>query len=187
MRAVSAIVPAAGLSTRMGGQNKLLLPYERSTVVGTVVHTLRGCGLDVVVVLGRDAERVADAVAPARTVLNTDYQQGLGSSIAVGAAHVPNGNHVLVALGDMPGVRAEVVKSLMQEVEPDTIVVPRYEQTPNAHGHPVIFGSSFHRELALLTGDTGARSIIATNRERVVTLLFPGALSDIDAPSDLPR
>jgi molybdenum cofactor cytidylyltransferase len=171
----------------MGGENKLLLPYGGSTVVGTVVQTLKRCGLDVVVVLGRDADRVANAVVPARTVLNTNFESGLGSSIAVGAAHVPNGNHILIALGDMPGVRPDVVGALKNEVEPDLIVVPRYEQTPNEPGHPVIFGSKFHTELAQLSGDTGARSVIAANRSSVVTLLFPGALPDIDEPGDLPR
>jgi molybdenum cofactor cytidylyltransferase len=169
----------------MGGQNKLLLPYQGSTVVGTVAQTLRSCGLDVVVVLGRDADRVSTAVIPARTVLNPNYKDGLGSSIAVGAMHVAPGNHVLIALGDMPGIRADVVRSLIAEVEADTIVIPRYERSLHAPGHPVVFGRSYHHELAGLTGDTGARSVIEANRNKVVTLLFSGSLPDIDTPDDI--
>jgi molybdenum cofactor cytidylyltransferase len=169
----------------MGGQNKLLLPYQGSTVVGTVVQTLRSCGLDVVVVLGRDAERVATAVIPARTVLNPNYKDGLGTSIAVGAMHVASGNNILVALGDMPGIRSEVVRALLAEVESDTIVVPRYERSLHAPGHPVVFGRSYHHELAGLTGDTGARSLLHAHRANVVTLLFPGSLPDIDTPDDI--
>jgi CTP:molybdopterin cytidylyltransferase MocA len=169
----------------MGGENKLLLPYRGSTVVGKVVQTLLGCGLDVVVVLGRDAERVANAVVPARTVLNTNFESGLGSSIAVGAAHVPIGSHILIALGDMPDLRPEVVLSLVAEVRPGTIVVPRYERTPNEPGHPVVFGSDYREKLAGLTGDSGARSVIAANRASVVTLVFEGSLPDIDTHDDL--
>ena len=67
MAGVSAVVPAAGLSSRMEGRNKLLLPWEGGTVVGAVVSGLLSCALDVVVVTGRDAELVAEAVSPART------------------------------------------------------------------------------------------------------------------------
>ena len=61
MPQVRAIVLAAGLSRRMNGQNKLLLPYGEVTVIQAVVQALRRCPVDIVVVTGRDADQVAYA------------------------------------------------------------------------------------------------------------------------------
>lgn len=169
----------------MGGPNKLLLPYGGTTVVGAVVQTLLSCGLDVVVVTGRDALEVARSVAPARTVFNPSFASGLGSSIAVGVAQVPEESAVLIALGDMPSLRKDVVESLLGRASRDAIVVPRYQETPEKPGHPVLFGQSFRAALLQLKGDNGARPIIETHRESVVTLDVPGLLADVDGPCDL--
>ena len=169
----------------MGGPNKLLLPYNGTTVVGAVVRTLLSCGLDVVVVTGRDALDVERSVAPARTVFNYEFASGLGASIAAGVAHVPEQNAVLIALGDMPSLRKEVVELLTEQSSRDAIVVPRYLETPNVPGHPVLFGQSFRTALLQLKGEKGAREIIESDPARVVTLDVPGALTDVDRPGDL--
>jgi molybdenum cofactor cytidylyltransferase len=169
----------------MGGPNKLLLPYDGTTVVGAVVQTLLECGLDVVVVTGRDAEDVAHSVAPARTVFNASFAGGLGTSIAAGVAQVPEESAVLIALGDMPSLRKDVVESLLDRASRDTIVVPRYQETPEEPGHPVLFGQSFRAALLQLNGDKGARAVIESNAASVVILDLPGALPDLDAPGDL--
>jgi CTP:molybdopterin cytidylyltransferase MocA len=170
----------------MGGPNKLLLPYGGTTVVGAVVQTLLACGLDVVVVTGRDALDVERSVAPARTVFNYEFASGLGSSIAAGVAQVPEQNAVLVALGDMPSLRKDVVGLLVERSARDAIVVPRYLETPDVPGHPVLFGQLFRTALLQLKGDKGARAVIETDPTRVVTLDVPGALVDVDQPGDLP-
>ncbi len=185
MHAVSAVVPAAGLAKRMGGPNKLLLPYGETTVVGVVVKTLMECGLDVVVVTGRDADLVEKAVAPARTVFNPDFEQGMGTSIAVGARAVPEGNAVLIALGDMPALIGETVDAILASGSEDKIIVPHYLGNPDVPGHPVLFGSSFRWALTRLSGDTGARPIIESNPDSVVTVHFRGALKGIDGPHDI--
>ena len=50
-RPVAAIVLAAGKARRFGAQ-KLLAPYGTSTVVRTVVDTVRAAGVDYLVVVG---------------------------------------------------------------------------------------------------------------------------------------
>ena len=185
MRAVSAVVPAAGLSKRMGGPNKLLLPYGETTVVGAVVLTLIECGLDVVVVTGRDADLVAQAVAPARAVFNPDFEQGLGGSIAVGARNVPEGNAILIALGDMPALINETVDAIIASGTDDFIVVPHYLGAPKVPGHPVLFGAKFREALTQLSGEKGAKEVIDANPANVVTLHFRGAFKGIDVPGDL--
>ena len=184
MRTVSAIVPAAGQSTRFGGPNKLLQPWNGTTVVGAVVRALRESRLEVVVVTGRDADLVADAVEPAQTVFNPRFETGLGTSIAQGVANAPEGGY-LIALGDMPGILPEVVISLLEAYEQgtsDAIIAPIYADQPDRIGHPVLFGSNYRQNLIALHGDQGARSIIDSASQKLVRISVPGRLPDIDTP-----
>lgn len=187
MLVVRAIVTAAGLSTRFGGPNKLLQPWDGSTVVGSVVNTLLGCGLEVVVVTGRDAEAVAEAVSPCRCVFNLEFQEGLGRSIACGVASSAAADGYLVVLGDMPGLRREVVEALISRLDStDSIVAPVYSDEPDRPGHPVLFGNAYRGQLEALAGDAGARSIMQTHRDHLVLIPVEGGLPDVDLPEDIP-
>ena len=184
MRTVSAIVPAAGLSTRFGGPNKLLQPWGNTTMVGSVVGALLDCGLEVLVVTGRDADAVSQAVQPARTVYNAQFEKGLGTSIAFGVSRAADGGY-LIALGDMPGLRTEVVQLLLgayEVAEADSIIAPVYADEPNRIGHPVLFGSVHRQALMDLRGDQGARTIVQAAGPKLVQISVPGRLPDIDAP-----
>jgi len=181
-RRVTAVVPAAGLAKRMGGANKMLLPHGESTFIAKVVGTLLDCNLDIVVVTGRDADRVAAAAAPARSVINERYQEGLGTSIACGVAACPPENSILIALGDMPDLSAEVVRNIVLESEPEAILAPEYSNEPGRSGHPVLFDAVYREELLGLDGDEGARRVMHAHRDRLRLIPAPGSLPDYDEP-----
>jgi molybdenum cofactor cytidylyltransferase len=184
LQSVTAIVPAAGLSRRFGGPNKLLQPWGQTTIVGAVVSTLAAFGLPVIVVTGRDPELVAATCPGATTVFNDRFEEGLGTSIACGARVVPDGHAILVALGDMPGLRADVLRTLLEaDREGSSIFAPVYESEPERPGHPVLFGSGYREALAGLNGDDGARSIIQANRSHLRLFPVSGVLADIDEPN----
>ncbi|HVT11976.1 MAG TPA: nucleotidyltransferase family protein [Fimbriimonadaceae bacterium] len=188
MRRVSAIVPAAGLSSRFGGPNKLLEPFGETTVVGSVVACLDACGLPIVVVTGRDAALVAGAAHPARSVFNASYDEGLGTSIGAGVRSSEEADGYLIALGDMPGLRRDVVAALLDAFErasEGTILAPVYAAESNRPGHPVLFDASYRPALEALGGDEGAKGIVSRNRDRLVLVPVEGALPDIDRPDDL--
>lgn len=179
MDEVTAVVLAAGLSQRFGGPNKLLLPWADSTVVGAVVRALAACPVRVLVVLGRDPMEILLAVAPADHVFNPRFEEGIGTSIAAGAA--ASTGAVMVVLGDMPDLRPEVVLDLLSaEAGPDSIVVPVYDQAPDRPGHPVLFGARYRERLMALRGDEGARSLLEANHDRIVRIPVPGRLDDLD-------
>ena len=186
MPEVSAVVLAAGLSTRMGGPNKLLLPWGCSTVVGSVISALRKCEVEIIVVTGRDADEVAQAVDPVRTVFNENFEQGMGTSIATGVKNCEEGRAFLITLGDMPELDSAVIKELIQNLNnPSDIVAPIYADEPNRPGHPVLFGSDYRDALTALKGDKGANEIIASNKQHLRRVECAGSLKDIDTPSDL--
>src|SRR5512141_2092651 len=85
---VTAIVLAAGLSTRMGGRPKPLLPFAGETVVDRILGVLHECPVDdIVVVTGYHSETVERQVTAwgVRTAFNPDYASGeMLTSLQVG-------------------------------------------------------------------------------------------------------
>ena len=187
MQNISAIVLAAGLSSRMG-RNKLMIPFGESTVIRHVVSVLAEAGLgEIVVVTGHEAGLVQGALEglPCRFVLNESFREGMGSSISSGVrAASPDAEGFLIVLGDMPYLNSILILQVGHIGQTGRIVVPRHG---GRWGNPVLFGAKSRGELESLSGDIGARDILLRHADR---LLFVEAesertLEDIDLPSDM--
>jgi molybdenum cofactor cytidylyltransferase len=169
----------------MGGPNKLLLPWKDSTVLGCVLGALRSAGVEATVVTGRDADLVSELAAGFRTCYNGRYTEGIGSSIAAGAAQIQDAGGIMVVLADMPDLDSSVVSRLVdafEEAPEGAIVAPIYESEPNRLGHPVIFSIHQRPALCMLSGEEGARKVVEANRDKVITVPVPGRLDDLDEP-----
>ena len=82
----SAIVPAAGSSSRMG-RPKLLLPYRDTTVAGALLATLRRAGVERIVLVAAAADAALQAWARDAGVtvaVNEQPERGMLSSILAG-------------------------------------------------------------------------------------------------------
>lgn len=190
---VTALVLAAGRSRRMGADNKLLAEVDGVPLVRRAVDTLCASGAErVLVVTGHDAEAVRHALVGAGVELvhNPDFAQGLSTSLRAGLDAV--GEHaqgVMVALGDMPFVRTEDVDRLLAAFDPAggaAICQPVHERK---RGHPVLWARRFFPELRGLTGDEGARDVLAAHADEVhlVEVSDAGVHVDVDTPEALAR
>lgn len=191
-RTVAALLLAAGRSTRMGDANKLLQPVGGVAMVRLVAETLRASSAaPLIAVTGHQAESVARRLAdlPIILVHNAHYAEGLSTSLRAGLAALPPPcGAVLVALADMPWVKPATIDALIAAFAPGRgaeIAIPTHQ---GQRGNPVLFGRHFFAELADLTGDRGARPMIARHGEAVIEVPVddPGILRDIDRPEDLP-
>lgn len=193
---VTAVVVAAGLSRRMGDQNKLLLPYRGLPMIRqAVLQALASQVSDVVAVLGHDAESVRQALAglPVRLVYNDAFDEGLGASVRAGAQSVADGHAALVCLGDMPKVTAAVLDQLIlayqgirvQDANRPVILQAGFQ---GKRGNPVLWSPGFLSNLRALHGDEGARRLIQdyAGYHVCVETGEPGVLIDVDTPHDLP-
>ena len=184
---IAAIVLAAGSSSRFGKQ-KLLMPFDGKAIVRrTVENVLASRVQHVVVVLGRDADAVRDALTglDVQCVVNSGYRHGMSTSLRVGVDAVPTAEAALVVLGDQPGVTPAIMDRLIagygESRQP--IVVPVYLE--GERGHPVLFDASVFPELRAVTGDQGAREVIAQDPKRVAVVTFPmPAPPDVDSQAD---
>jgi molybdenum cofactor cytidylyltransferase len=127
--------------------------------------------------------------ACATVVVCPEADQGMGHSLAhaLRSARVrwPHLSSVLVMPADLPWVLPHSVRAVahaLRETD-DGIVVPVTES--GERGHPVGFSSRHFDALSELTGDAGARALLATHPVRRLLLDDPGILRDIDTPGDL--
>jgi molybdenum cofactor cytidylyltransferase len=183
----AAIVLAAGLSRRMG-RPKLLLEFKGRPVIRHAVERVIAAGLHpVLVVTGAEHDALARTLAglEVQLAVNPTPESGQGSSVGVGVSALPAGTDaVLIALGDQPGVPAEVIPALIEALKQPgkAIAAPRYA---DGLGNPVLFGSSVFQELLALGGDRGARSVIERDPSRLAVVEVASPMpQDIDTPED---
>ena len=186
----AAIVLAAGLSRRMG-RPKLLLELRGKPVIRHVVEGVIDAGIRrVLVVTGPENDALARALAglDVQLAVNPAPESGQASSVGAGVSALPAGTDaVLIALGDQPGVPADVIPALIEAIKAPgkAIAAPRYA---DGLGNPVLFAASVFAELLTLSGDRGARAVIEREPSRlaVVDIGFPMP-RDIDTPEDYER
>ena len=183
---ITAILTAAGLSTRMG-RPKPLLPWRGSTLIEYQVSALLDGGADeVIAVLGHAADDVAPYAerAGARRVVNARYMEGRTSSIKAGLAAVsPDTEHVILLGVDQPresGVIARVVQAHLAAGAP--LTSPRFE---GRGGHPLMFSVSLMPELRLISEQRqGLREVFERHRAEINPVHFqdPAVRLDLNTP-----
>lgn len=184
---VGAVVLAAGASTRFDGA-KLLAPLADRPILQWVLDTLAAIGLgETVVVLGHRADEIERAIAwrDERRIVNPDPDRGMSGSLRLGLAGLGSSTEAaLIALGDQPLVRADVVDRLISSLEPGgpPIVAPRYATGgPN----PLLVGRAAWPVADQATGDRGLGPLLAGRRDLVIEIPVDGANPDVDTRADL--
>jgi molybdenum cofactor cytidylyltransferase len=96
--------------------------------------------------------------------------------------HSADADGWLVALADMPYVRATTVTRLIDALAGGaSLAAPR---CAGRRGHPVGFAAYWGNALRGLSGDVGARELLARNQDQLtlVDVDDPGVLWDLDRP-----
>jgi len=189
----SAVVLAAGSSTRMPGRHKLLLPLGDEVVIRRTVRSVLAAGPEEgVVVTGCEAQAVSAALAGlrARLQFNPRHEEGQMTSVAAGVAalSLPT-DAIMICLGDMallgPADYRELVDAYSSRPR-GSIVVPH---RGGIRGNPVVFSSRF--AAAVIAGDRnlGCRRLIADNPDEVHAHepAHDRFFVDLDTPQDYAR
>lgn len=187
----SAIVLAAGTSSRMGAPNKLLLDFNGMPLVRHVVaRIIAGNPSETIVVTGHQQDEVREALAglPVSFVHNPDFEQGMTSSIKAGVAPA-TGTGFMICLSDMyamsPASYSELMAFFLARLatDPLSICLPFYH---GERGNPVIFSSAFRDEILSHPEPEGCRKIVQDNAEHLYKLQItsPEILQDLDTPED---
>lgn len=180
---ISAVVLAAGKSTRMGCQ-KMLLPWGDTTVIGKVLRTLQNAGIEDIVIAA-NAE-VAGAILDLQfpIVLNAGGDMLMSIQLGLGALK-PSAQAALVCLGDQPQVEEGSARSVCEAFQygKSNLVVPSYRMR---RGHPWLVARALWGEILALREGQSMRGFLNAHAREIeyVALDAPGILQDLDTPED---
>lgn len=186
----AVIVLAAGRGSRFGGSgHKLVQSLANSTVLGTTLRQAVASQFSVVVVTTAALADLASRYVASRDVVvlptadgATTEPLGMGYSIAAGVAARAHASGWLLLPGDMPLVQPATLQRVARQLADHPAA---YAQYRGRRGHPVGFSAELYSELVVLSGDEGARRLLARYPATPVEIDDPGILLDIDTEADL--
>jgi molybdenum cofactor cytidylyltransferase len=191
MATVSAVVLAAGLSSRMGGPHKLLLDVGGEPMLRRVVRSVLGVDpAEVVVVTGFRANDVVASLdgLPVRFVHNPAFIEGQPGSIVAGVrALTAMCEAVMIVLGDQPLLTPAALGRLIEAYRraPDrrSIFVPT---SGGQRGNPVLFAARHIPEIQAGAMKVGSGRLIETYPCRValIELADDAFVQDCDTAAD---
>jgi molybdenum cofactor cytidylyltransferase len=193
---VWGVIPAAGLSRRMG-QHKLLLDAGGWTVMHRLVDALLTGGVDGVHVLVREDDRplhaeLAATAACVHTVPSAtpDMRSSVEQLLTRLAARVDPQPHDawLLCPADHPVLQADVIRRLLETsaTHPGAIVLPTHA---GRRGHPTLFPWPLVEAVRRIPPGRGLNWLIAHPPAPIIETPCddPSVLFDLDTPADYER
>ena len=187
---ISATILAAGGSSRMGDENKLLLPFNGDLVINRICHTVLNSGLKPVIVVTGFQHRAVEKVLPElidQIAYNPNWEQGMAGSIYTGMSLLPDtvdGN--MIVLGDMPLLTTQTLNQLIERFcvhEGKQIIYPVYS---GQQANPVIFPRKYFSEILSSTEDRGCKKVLIQYPDDAVEVLINSdeVILDCDTKDD---
>ena len=203
MTMITAIILAAGKSTRMGSP-KMLLPWGNTTIIEHVVSVFAKSGVDDILVVTGGAHEQVEAIIrecekkySARSVYNENYMVGdMLSSIQCGLRHLAltplplsrgetGDGAALIGLGDQPQVQERSVRLLCEAYAQtqSPLVVPSFQMR---RGHPWLVARALWEEVIAMQSAQTPRDFLSAHAKEIhyVEMGTPSILDDLDTPEE---
>ena len=193
LNGISAVILASGLSTRMG-RPKLLLPWNKKTILWEITSTLVEAGIqDIIVVIQARQQLLFDHIqklainSPVRIALNDSFEpEDMLSTIHCGLKAIEHSNSAaLITLGDQPQIQEDVVRRICNAFFESgaKIVIPSYLMK---RGHPWLISHSLWPQLIQLKSPFTPHDFLEQHKDEIHYVLVdnPSILQDIDTPQD---
>lgn len=179
---IAVLILAAGASRRFGSPKQLLHIGGKNLLQRCIDSANALLPGSVFVVLGHQHQRIKKSVRYARFIVNHDWEEGIGSSIAFGIRHLKKDySAVLILLADQPDISINKLKLMLEKSCCGKIVCAFYKGT---RGVPAVFPARYFNALSELKGDNGAKKILRLSGQSVIEVPIKQAAFDIDSTSD---
>lgn len=189
---IAAVIVAAGRSSRFGDDDKLLAEFRGAPLIHHAAAAVAASQIaDAILVVGphNDAIVAGAGQGPWRVAINNNPDSGLSSSIRTGIAALDRSiDGALIVLGDMPFVTAGLIAKLSKVFivnHSRRIVFPVTRD--GRQTNPVLWPRALFPELMRLTGDVGAKAVLAANPDLQAPVTIDDDIEafDIDTRADL--
>lgn len=184
---ISALILAAGFSSRMGAF-KPLLPLGGTTVIERSVSVFKSAGIrDITVVVGHRAEELMSVLKPMHVniALNHNYADGMFSSVKAGVESINSTVEAFFLLpGDIPLIKQNTLAEILKVYDNRAGII--YPCLDGQRGHPPLI-STRYKDMILSYNETGGLRALLQQYEpdaRDVEVTDQGILMDMDTPAD---
>ena len=193
---ISTILLAAGQSSRMKGENKLIKEIDGIPLIKYAVKNILTSAVDeIVIVLGHEKDLIKSIIGIDKKIkftYNKDFKKGISSSIKTGLKNISKKSEAFfISLGDMPNVNQNIYNKLIKSrfkynkklklQHKKEIIIPTFE---GKNGNPVLFSKFMKDKIMLVKNDLGASEIIKLNKEKILNVPFnnDAIFLDFDTP-----
>jgi molybdenum cofactor cytidylyltransferase len=189
-----AIVPAAGVSRRMGAA-KLLLPLGGRPLIEHVLSSWTASGVTRTVVVARPGD---DALLAACHRFDVDIvvprlaPGDMKESVRLALGHIESSyspaphDAWLLAPADLPGLSTAAINAVLQGYEAHEPVAVALT-CEGRRGHPVLMPWSSAALVDTLGRDEGINALVARTVVREIAWPDAGILQDVDTPHEYAR
>ena len=186
------LILAAGLSSLMG-DFKPLLPLRGKTVIENAADSVLDGGAEsLTVVVGYRGDELSALLKRrygerVQTVRNPDYAHtDMLHSVQLGCLAMPACGAFFLLPGDMPAVRADTFRRLLEARAEGSVVFPTLE---GRRKHPPLIDSSLIPEILAFRGEDGLRGLWRKHEETICTVAVDdeGVCLDLDTPQAYSR
>jgi molybdenum cofactor cytidylyltransferase len=186
---VSAIILAAGKSERMG-QNKLLLPWGKTSVLGHVISVFSEAKIEEIIIVSgawkklikEETQRLKNTRL--KLIHNEDYETGgMLSSIQAGLSALGKDlEAAFVALGDHPQIDISLIQRLINAQDGVSIIAPSHQKK---RGHPVLIPRGYWSNIIEMKSPSTLKDFLnAYNNKILYVAADINSLKDLDTPEE---
>ncbi|MCF6334238.1 MAG: NTP transferase domain-containing protein [Spirochaetales bacterium] len=183
---IDCLIPAAGLSSRMG-QWKLTLPYRESTIIETCIkNTLGICSRAIIVTgfRGEELKRIVEKIPGTVSVSNKNYTKVMFSSIKEGVPLVES-DWFFITMGDMPEIDESIFRQILDYMYKDEekyeIFRPLYKEK---RGHPVLLHKNTIKTILSEPIDSEMKNVFFYHKVMELKMDLDETFRDIDTPEE---
>ena len=188
MSDVDILILAAGASSRMRGADKLLEKVDTKPLLRLIAEMAvdTRCPVFITLPAGNQRRLACLSGLPVTQLEIEAPDAGMAVSLGAGLQIIPKtAKGVMVLLADMPNLTKSDLFNMLQTFKKGGMTqIVRATDSSGAAGHPVIFPADMFDQLAGLSGDKGAQSVLAGKDITWVTLPETHATTDLDTPED---
>ena len=189
---IACFILAAGMSKRMGSENKLLKKYKNNVILNQTLKNHFESKLKILnIVIGHDKESIKKNLRDfnIQIIENLNYMSGMLSSVKEINNHVDeNITGIMISLADMPLVSSEDINSIIDAFlfhNEEKICIP---ESKGRFGNPMIIPVGIYKKIIQnenLLKDKGLKSTILDGKFDIIRISTSnGVLKDFDTQED---
>jgi len=182
-----AVIPAAGLSSRMGGF-KPLMPFAGQTIIESSVGSAMPYAATAAAVVGYRGGEVAEVLrrrfgSRLAIVENPDFSStDMLRSVQLGLRAMGECDAFFLLPADMPLISPKVYEKLIAAFDDSVDVI--YPAFGGRRGHPPLIHARLIPKILGYEGEGGLRAILGNCTAKEIEIPDRGILADLDTPQD---